>query len=276
MSPTIQQMTIDEFAESRIALGDPVKKFGSAYWVRTRRLFFRPLLSHEACLLSEAHLPVTRLGGFQCVVSLPQDANSVMKFVVLDDVRDYDLERLRHDRRLLIKNAAKRFAVRPVQDIGQLMEEGFEAYGSFYERTGYGYQKERVRRERYDHWVDCVLKCPKTVILGGYDQRERLHALSLSYWVGHTLHYTTFFAETEALRHGVGELMFHAVRELARRTCGIREVLVRRYQGGNGMDNYYLRRGAKLIAKPSKLHLDSASRWILKSFFPVKYAILCE
>jgi hypothetical protein len=112
------------------------------------------------------------------------------------------------------------------------------------------------------------------LILGGYDQREDLRAISLSYWVGHTLFYATFFSDTVALQKGVGEIMFHRLRELVSQTPGIREVLLRRYQGGNGMDNYYLLRGAKVVIKPSKLQLDPVSKWILKSCFPARYGFL--
>jgi hypothetical protein len=70
--------------------------------------------------------------------------------------------------------------------------------------------------------------------------------------------------------------MFHRLRELASQTPGIQEVFVRRYQGGNGIDNYYLLRGAKLVTKPCKLWIDPVSKWILKSYFPARYAILGE
>jgi hypothetical protein len=275
MSVQIQQMTVDEFAELRIALGDRVKKFGTVYWVR-RGLFFRPLLPYEACPVGESDLPSTQIGGFQCVVSAPSEANSVMKFLMLDEVSDYALDKLKHDRRLLIKNAAKQFAIRLVQDRNQFKTQGFQVYCSFYERTRYRYKRERVRRRNYEHWADSVLRSRKTLILGGYDQSEELRAISLSYWVADTLSYVSFFADTVALQNGVGELMFHRLRDLASKTPGIRQIFVRRYQGGNGMDKYYLLRGAKLVTKPCKLQLDPISKWILKSCFPAKYAQLGE
>ena len=276
MSSLVQQMTVGEFAESRIAVGDRVEKFGDVYWVRTKGLFFRPLLSHEACPIAKSELPPAHIGGFQCVVSVPDEANSVMKFLMLDEVQHYELGKLPYKRRLMIRNAAKQFAIRPIQDETQFKEHGFQVYCSFYERTRYHYKWERIRRESYTRWIDSVLKSRKTLILGGYDQREDLRAISISYWVGHTLYYATFFADTVALRKGVGELMFHCLRELVSQTPGIGEVLVRRYQGGNGMDNYYLLRGAKLVTKPSRLQLDPASKWILKTCFPARYVTLGE
>jgi hypothetical protein len=244
--------------------------------VRTNGFFFRPLLPYEACPILESELPTIRIGGFQWVVSSRVEANSVMKFLMLEEVQHYDLGKLRHDRRLLIKNVSKQFVVRPMQDVAQFKEQGFQVYCSFYERTRYPYKRERVRRENYDRWVDSVMKSPKVLILGGYDQREELRAISLSYWVGHTLTYSTLFADTAALHKGIGEMMYHQLRELVSQTPGIREIFVRRYQGGNGLDNYYLHRGAKLVTKPSKLRLDTVSKWILKSCFPARYAVLSE
>ena len=208
-----------------------MEKFGAVYWVRTSGLFFRPLL--ETCPISEPDWPEVHIGGFQCVIPGPNEANSVMKFLMLDEVQHYELGKLRHDRRLLIKKAAKQFAVRPIQDGTQFREQGFQAYRSFYQRTRYHYKSERVRRENYDRWVDSVLKSRKTLILGAYDQREELRAVSLSYWVGHTLSYATFFADTAALQKGVGaRRCFIACANWSVRRPEIREVFVRRYAGG--------------------------------------------
>jgi hypothetical protein len=276
MNALIQQMTVDEYAEARRALGERVEKLGAIYWVCTRRFFFRPILPYEAYSVSKGNVPTGHVGGFQYVVSEPNDSNSVMGFLMLDGVQDYALDKLEHNRRRLIKRAGNQFVIQPIVDITEFKEAGFRAYCSFYERTHYGYKPERTKRENYAKWVDSVLQSPKTLKLGGFDLKGELRAVSLSYWVGATLTYTTFFSDTPALKQGVGELMFHALRDAASRSPGIHDVFVRNYQGGNNMDYYYLLRGAKLVIKPSRLQLDPVSRCILRFCFPAKYNLLSE
>ena len=48
MSIEIEQMTADEFAATRVALGERVSRFGAIWWLRTRGIFYSPLLTCEA------------------------------------------------------------------------------------------------------------------------------------------------------------------------------------------------------------------------------------
>jgi hypothetical protein len=269
-------MTVDDYADYQIATGNTVLRFGALYWLRSKGLFFRPLLLHEAYSPSVSDLPPLGLGGFQYLVLDWRKANSTMKFLILDDVHAYALGKLQSKRRLLIKNAARLFVVRPIQKIAEFQEQGFHAYCSFYQRTRYQYKSERTRKTQFDQWADAVLKCTKALVLGGYDQNGELKSVSISHWVGKSLLYSTFFSDTPTLQKGIGELMFHVLREIASRTPGIEDVVVRRYQGGNGMDHYYLLRGTRLVCRPAKLRLHPATKWILKSCFPPRYATLGE
>jgi hypothetical protein len=273
MTFPVQQMTVEEYAEARRAIGDQVERRGRVYWSRSRCCFRRPLLLHEPLSLSPTEKPPVGLGGFEHVAASQRDANSTVSFLILDDLGSYGLNGLDHQRRRLIRNAARHFAVRPVTELAEFQEQGFQAYLSFYRRTHYAYHSERKRREHYRQWAKAVLDFPKSLVLGGYGP-EGLTAISISYWVGDTLSYATFFSSTCALEKDIGELMFHALRETVGRQPGIRRIIVRRYQGGNGMDNYYLLRGARLVHEPACLCLNPFTGWLLKSFFPGRLALL--
>jgi hypothetical protein len=269
----LQQMTVDEYAEARVAVGDRVERLGKVYWLRTKSFFYRPLLPYEPLSLSSAEIPPASVGGFQHVVADEREANSIMSFLMLHELSGYELQRLDHNRRRLIKNAAKHFVIRPVVELTEFQEKGFEAYLSFFRRTHYQYMSERRRRENYYRWAKTILGFPKSIVLGGYGE-EGLTAVSVSYWVGEVLYYATFFCSTSALEKGVGELMFHALREAVCHEPGIREVFVRRFQGGNGMDKYYLLRGSRLVHKPARLCLSPFTQWMLRSFLPNRLALL--
>ncbi len=268
-----QQMTVEECAAVQTALGVTVQKAGRVYWTRGNGFFWRPLLDYQAIEPAGMEAPRGAWGGFQHVVPEERDGNSSIGFLMLDELRGYALNQVSHNRRRLISNAAKLMEVRMVRNLAELQEQGFAAYTSFYRRTRYQFLRGRRRKANFDRWAATLLSEPKTMVLGAYGSGG-LVAVSVSYWVEGTLFYATYFSHSTALHQGASELMFHALREAAAGTPGIQEVLVRRYQGGNGMDQYYLMRGAKLVWKPARLRLNPAMRWVLKHWWPGKYATL--
>jgi hypothetical protein len=196
-----------------------------------------------------------------------------MSFLMLHDLTAYALDRLSHNRRRLINNAAKQMEIRVVQDLRELQEQGFAAYLSFYRRTRYHYLSDRRRKANFDRWAATLFSEPEALILGAYGS-SGLAAVSVSFWVEGTLLYATHFSHSTALRQGGAELMFHTLRLAAGQTPGIQQVFVRRHQGGNSIDQYYLMRGAKLVRLPAQLQLHPALNWVLKHCLPHKYAVL--
>ena len=269
----LQQMPLDAYAQVQTAVGARVERVGGVYWNRVRRIFCRPLLPHEELPANVAEERRSGCAGFQYVVADPQAANSAMGFIVLEREPDYSLEAVSHNRRRLIKSAAKKMEVRPIRDLPELQTQGYAAYAAFYRRTRYEYLAARRREVNFRHWATAQLQDPRATVLGAYWD-GRLAAVSVAFWVRDTLLYATHFSGVEALRQGASELLLHALRAAVARTPGIAQILVRRYQGGNGMDQYYLMRGAKLVHKPARLQLEPLVRLGLRICRPRQYALL--
>lgn len=274
MELPLQQMSVREFAETQAQFGVKVVGQNGQFWRRVRPFFYRPILPVAGYDGSAVHPPCRWPGGYQYVVSDGQPANSTMNFLMLDHLQEYSLYRLGHKRRHLITQAARRFHVRPIRDLRELKEQGYKAFLSFYERTGYSYKSERRNRASFDHWAETIFRHPKAILLGGFGP-DGLAAVSCSYWVDQTLVYATLFCETEALRRNVGELLFHELRQLAAQQPKIAEIFLRAYQGGNRHDRYYLLRGCKLVKKPARLEMPSPAKALLKWFLPGRHALLC-
>ncbi len=197
-------------------------------------------------------------------------ANSTMNFIMLDNLACYSLESLTHKRRQMITRAAQQFQVRRLQDPQELKDQGHRVYQSFQQRTGYTYKTERATKTGFDQWVDQLFSNSKTIILGGFGS-QGLAAISNSYWVNHTLVYSTLICETEALKKNLGELMFHEIRHLVAHQPGLHEIFVRSYQGNNSLDKYYLLRGCQLVRKPARLEISSAMLAMIRTLTPQKY-----
>jgi hypothetical protein len=273
MNITIQRTLLSDYARLQAAQGEELVERNGIYWRRVRQLFYRPLLEFEALDPASVAPPCSRLGAYQYVVPTSGRENSHMHFIVCDELQGYSLGGVSHNRRRLIKNAAKLFEVRPLLAAGELKDHGHHAYLSFYERTAYSFKADRAQKANFDEWADTLFSCPGAFVLGAYSGVD-LSAVSVSFWVNETLIYATLFADSEAQRKGVCELMLHELRMAAAQNAGISQILIRPYQGGNSRDQYYLLRGCKLVSKPAQLHINPVAALVLRRFAPGAYGKL--
>jgi len=273
MDQSFQPMSLSEYAEQQGKLGAKVILSNGVYWRKVRPFFYRPLLPVETYSPATVQTPVAWPSGFQHAVADGEPANSTMNFIMLDELANYSLGTLTHKRRQLIKRAAQQFQIRPLQQSDELKEQGHKIYLSFYQRTRYPYKQDRTSYAVFARWVDTLYSSPKTILLGGYGPNG-LAAISTSYWVNHTLVYSTLICESEALHKNLGELMFHEVRQLAARHAGISQIYVRNYHGGNSLDQYYLLRGCQLVRKPARLEVSQPFHALLRWVMPKKYELL--
>ena len=273
MDLPIQPMSLSAYAQQQGRLGAKVIHRHGVYWRRVRPFFYRPLLPVLEFSTPVVQTPVAWPGGFQYVVAEGLQANSTMNFLMLDELNNYSLESLTHKRRQLIKRAAQQFQVRSLQDPESLKAQGHSVYLSFYQRTRYTYKQDRISYKVFCRWIDTLFSRPETILLGGYGPNG-LAAISTSYWVDHTLVYSTLICESDALHKNLGELMFHEVRQLAANHSGIRQIYVRNYHGGNSLDQYYLYRGCQLVRKPARLEIPRPFHALLRWILPRKYELL--
>jgi hypothetical protein len=271
MSFSIQPTLLADYAILEAAQGTRLVERGGIYWRQVRPLFYRPLLEVEALDPASVVPPCSKFGAYQHVVTGSSQQNSQRHFLICDELRGYSLAGVSHNRRRLIRNAARIFQVRPVLAAQELKDHGHNVYLSFYERTGYAFRADRTQKASFDAWADTLFCCPGVFVLGAYNGTS-LAAVSVSFWVQKTLIYATLFAESEAQRNGVCEIMLHELRMAAAQNAGITQILIRAYQGGNNRDQYYLLRGCKLVSKPARLHINSAINALLRGFAPGTYA----
>jgi hypothetical protein len=274
MEPAIQPMSMDDYAKLQSDFGAKVVMRHGCYWRQVRPFFFRPLLPLEECQRRPAAPSFAWPCGHQHAVPDGEPSNSTMNFVVAENRLGFSLADLNHNRRRQVKQVARKFQVRRLRDLGELQDQGYRAYLSFYQRTGYSYKEDRKNLESYRKWASALFHHPKAILLGGYGADGLVAVLSM-YWVNHILICATLFCETAAMQENVGELMLHELRQLAGQHPGISQIYLRTYQGGNSLDRYYLHRGCELVRKPAWLELPTAARVLLSWSMPGKYALLC-
>lgn len=266
-------MTPAEYAAMERELGAKVVERGGIFWRQVRPFFYRPVLPTDEFSVAQMQKPFGFPNGFQHAIAAGEPANSQINFIMLVGLSDYSIEHLGRRRKQLVRAASQNFQVRPLRDLREFKEQGFRAYRSFYNRTGYSHRADRKDEKTFQDWAEKVFSNPKVILLGAYGP-EGLVGVSRSYLVGNTLVYATLFCETEALKKNVGELMFHELRVFAAGYNRIREIYVRNYQAGNSLDQYYLLRGCKLVSKPARLVLPAGIGAAVKTFLPRQHAML--
>lgn len=266
-------MSQDEFAGLVREFGAKVISRNGILWRRVRPFFYRPILPVREFSKAAVGQPFGWPCAYQHALAGEGRANSAMNFIMLETPGEYSVADLGRRRQQLVRQAARHFQVRPLRELREFQEQGFLAYRSFYERTGYAYGTERKTEATFHQWAETVFQHPKVILLGGYGP-EGLVGVSRSYWVERTLVYATLFCETNALKQNLGELMFHELRMLAAQEPQIQEIFVRNYQGGNSLDQYYLLRGCKLVTKPARLVVPAVVAACIKWFLPRQHARL--
>src|SRR3974390_2121381 len=115
MELPIQPMSLGEFAALQREFGVEVISRNGLYWRRVRPLFYRSILPTQGFAEGEVSTPCTWPGAFQYVLSGEGQANSMMNFIILDNLHQYSPDILGRRRRQLIQQSARRFQVRPLR-----------------------------------------------------------------------------------------------------------------------------------------------------------------
>lgn len=267
-----EQMTADEFAEFERLLGSKVVGINHVYWRRVRPCFYRPLLQFQAYRPdSIVAPPAARFGGFQHAVPPEDRANSLLNRLAFDQVSDYSLDSLDHNRKRQVKLSSREFVIRRIEDVAEFKQKAHPPYLSFYTRTRYPVGSKRRHPDYFERWADALFRLPKVLVLGGYRDGE-LGGVSLSFLVEHTLIYATFFCHDEALRMFLSDLMLHAIRESAAVCANVERIFLGMYKGAGGVDGFYQLRGATLIRQRASLQLNPLARALLRCCMPRQYA----
>ena len=266
-----RQISIKDYAEIRRQSGTQIVESGGVFWRRVRPLFYRPIFPFQ--LLSPAHCrppAVHWLGCAQYAVSDLTTANSQMRALVFDDVQGYTLAGLSKNGRDHVRKGGKKFEVRPLTDTKLLSSSGHAVYLSFLERTKYDHFDERRDPKVFAEWAEVTIASGSTCVLGAM-AGEQLVAVGSLQLCEDILCFSIFFAETDALKDYVSDLMLHCIRERAATVPNIRLIFLREPGKERGLDDFYLRRGARILNLPSRLTGNPLALSFLKFASPKKY-----
>jgi len=267
-------MALEDYVAFQKLMGLNVVQVKGTYWCEVRPFFYRPLPMSQVIHQGSTSMPFgAKFCGAQYAVPPEAKANSFLNRLSFENNGDYSLDSLQRNWKRKVRLASKDLIIRPILTASEFKQAAHPAYLSFYERTRYKVRSERRDPAYFANWTDALYRIPNILVLGGFRDRH-LGGVSLTFLKDRTLFYATFFCDDDSLKLHLPDLMLHAVRESAAASPDISEVFASMYKGGNGLDAFYVSRGAKIVRQPAHLELNPLAGLIIRNFFPRQYAQL--
>jgi hypothetical protein len=252
------EMTVDEYARQEADMGFSLRYNNGMWWRQIRPFFFRPLFPFAK--FTPGEFPPPRwscLAGYHHLVPSVEFSNSEMRLMVFDDIPNYSLNQLPAPYRKNTRKGLNHFEFRPIRNINEFLDEGFDVYLSFFRRTGWAYQSDRTKPERFRKWAQRIFSAPKTAVWGAYSE-GRLRGVTISYRVENVIISPTYFADSEALRLRISEAMLHFLRTQAAETPGIKYIYMGMAGSKESLDDYKSSRGCRMLTLPAHTWLNPA------------------
>ena len=263
-------MSIDRYAALESAAGLKIIKQGDVFWREVRPFFYRPLAPFCAYDEASTTRQFRKFAAFQHGVLDGQPSNSYLNSIVFDDLRNYDPGKLHRNAQRNLKAAQKNGLVAArLTDEKQFVEQGYELYLSFYRRAKYEFATDRTRKEGFAKWARALFQFPDMPIIGAF-QGDQLLGFEMSCRIGDTVIRKTMVHSDKGLELRTPDLLLHYCRVAAREDRGI--VLL--YDSGlstAGIDEFKLRRGARVTAVPAYLHANPLLLALVKKFAQGNY-----
>ncbi|WP_224984377.1 hypothetical protein [Geomonas agri] len=265
-----EPMTLDEYAEFQKSTGVKIIKVGDVWWRQVHHFFFRPLFPFAEVAPEPSRYPLpARIGGVIHLVPTGAPSNSFMNMFVYDQLKDYSLDSVGAKQRCIVKKALSNFTAKRITDLEEFVDGASPLYISFYSRTKYSYQKERLQREKFTAWARPIFNNAKVVVTGAYRQ-QKLCAIDISYQVENVIIDDVFFSDTESQILKVTDFMVHTLRESARSADA--SILFRGFPTGKqSLDNSKITRGCSIRKTAAFTKINPFALRVAKALLPESY-----
>ncbi len=262
-------MQVERYVAQEIATGQKkITKQGNVYWRQIRPFFYRPLPPFLQYDLESTTRDFHLLAGFQHGVLNGQPSNSGINLMIFDEVGSYSAGKLHHSVLGNVKRAIKNHVtVRCLTDVVEFSEKGHEAYLSFYERTRYEFATYRLRPEGFARWARALFEFPELLILGAFSG-EKLIGYEISCRVLDVLVLKAAVHSDLSLKLRAPDLLLHLMRMRARESGDI-AMIYDSCISTPGINQFKIRRGARVATVPAHLHMN---RLLLRSLKVVNKA----
>jgi hypothetical protein len=265
-----EPMPIEEFAGYRRAEGMKLVKVDDIWWAEVRPFFYRPLFPFcEIPPRAKRYPWKSLLGGYLHLVPAAVQAKSCICFHVYDEVQNYSLDVLSSKRRKRVRDSLSKFVARPLEDPDEFVENGYEVYKIFYQRTGYWYKSDRIKKGNFRAWAHNLYDYPKINKTGIY-LNDTLCGVETSYRLEDIIFGDNLFTDDVSLQSNVVDFLIHRLREAA--SCTDAKYFFSGLPTGvTTLDNSNSKKGCKLLRLPAYCKINPLALTFARLFMKDSY-----
>jgi len=258
-------MSVDRYASLELSTGSTVVKKGDIWWHQVRPFLYRPLLPFRKYDLGNAVRQFGKFGAYQHGVIDGQPHNSYLNFIVFEDLHNYATGQLHKGvRRNLEATIKNDVALRRVLDEEEFSAKAYDVYLSFYRRTKYSFDTSRATKDGFAQWTRALFEFQDLVIVGAFSGQELL-AFEIACLVEDAVILKTVAHSDKGIEFRTPDLLLHYWRVSTRETQSINVIYDSMLLNTLGINEFKIRRGARVTALPAFLHINPVVLWLIRT-----------
>jgi hypothetical protein len=268
--PILTGMSVSDYADFERGNGSRISLIGGHYWRMAAPGFWKPLVIYSRLDETVAVPLHFRFGGYQLPVDDPGEGNSSINYLLFENPSEYRPDNLERKFRQDIARSLRAFEMRIIEDREEFTRKAYPVYLSFHARSNYSYRGDRRVMSVFAGWAANIYKSGKMSVIGAF-RGESLCGIMVVANVEGVVRLISTFSDSTHLKSGVNEFLFHFAREMARATPGISSIFAGAESERAGVNEFKLNRGAVLVKRPARLHLNPVLRFGLMHFSRARY-----
>lgn len=162
--------------------------------------------------------PLCVLGGFTHLAKPNAPTNGKYRAIVNEQVANYSINDLSRHRRQNVKRALRHVEMRIVDNLDDLLVDGYEVYVSWHNRVQWG--RDKTDRRSFHGWILRAARQKGYFPLGAY-VGDKLVAFMLPYAVNGVASLAFLASHSSFLSFSMNDVLMHAFLCISRQTPGV-------------------------------------------------------
>ena len=205
------------------------------------------------------------------VAALGTPSNGIYRAIIREDLSNYTIRSLSRDRRHAVRRALGNLGVRQVENLGELLTDGYEVYVSWRQRVQWG--RDKSERAAFEAWICREFRQPKSFVLGAYSG-NKLVAFMLPKVVGNLATPSYVASHSDFLLCLPNDALFHAFLCIARQTPGVATACFGPVSSKASLDQFKMHYGS-IEEFPSYTWINPLVRPMFNKWIRPRYPWLC-
>lgn len=267
----LEVATESELAEWLARYGTTVLYHRGRYWMASHWGFYQPVHWMARLQPDEIAKPTILCWGYRATLddNAVASANAALPVHYFSHLGGFDASCLSKNKRNTLRIFQKNVQIRELNDLEEIVDQGYPLFLSSYNRTGYGRPGSRAAYRRLmARYVDAAF----VSILGGFI-KGRLGGYLISICVGKTAYLDTLIVGTAERPYQIGTGLKYAFLKYWGDQGGpVTEIIDGLHARENiGLCHYKEKMGFKILRVPSRVWFMPGAETLLKMRWPHKY-----